>query len=70
MAKAKSTGVTLTLDKLIEYFNGQGIKAIRVNHSTVKLPYVWGTEIALPATDKGIRVLNAFHTPIRLKAKA
>lgn len=70
-AKAKSTKEeVLSLEKLIEYLNGQGIKAFKVNELTIKLPYVWGTEMVLPATDKALVVLNAHHAPIRKKAKA
>lgn len=69
-AKAKSVEEVLSLEKLIEYLNGQGIKAFKVNELTVKLPYAWGTELELPATDKALVILNAYHAPIKLKAKA
>lgn len=66
--KAESVREVLSLEQLIEYLNGQGVTALKVNDLTIKLPYAWGTEIELPATD--VNILNAFHAPIKLKAKA
>lgn len=69
MAKAKKvTG--LSLEKVIEFLDGRGIKAMKVNENTIKLPYVWGTGIELPATDKPLTVLNAYHVPVTIKALA
>lgn len=67
MAKAKKSDL-LTLEQLIEYLNGQGVQAMKVNELTIKLPYAFGTEIDVPATE--LNILNAYHTPMKLKAKA
>lgn len=67
-AKAKQEVEKLSLEQLIEYLNGKGILALKVNELTIKLPYAWGTEMELPATE--FIILNAYHAPIKVKAIA
>lgn len=65
MAKAKKVE-SLSLDQLLEYLGKQGVQAFKVNDSTIKLPYAWGSEIEVPVTE--VAILNGRHTPMKIKA--